>query len=469
MRGLNHRTIPIAPGREARAQVPMHWEAAERAPAPAPGQEHGRIRPETRERQHGGRNSGSVGGRARPLGGIKVYLSYKNPMLGRYAYNRSGRRGMRPDQAVGGMNKDQQYAAAPTLRAFHSDHEACGPVASGRMRPVAFERPASMHRPDSNGYGSAPASGPGMGHAEASGRHGAGMPSHSLVMDGGAGAPSDTGCPVSGRIPAGARRGHASAPAESSPGAGPAGAQAPEAVLPHPGTQPTYPCDAPSRHTHEAPAASGAGSAMHGQAHETPAPALAGGRHLAGEGIQPPPYAHRSASHSRAHGHSGIRHGGPHVTGHHASGGQPPADAFSPDAPHSGSSAGRVTVIAACEEPAGWPSSAHAAGIFGPAGAGAQHAQGQAPACGEDAPEAGHNPFPRAHTASTLIAPANCTFPMAGIGPMVEPPCTTAAHAAPVPLHGPTLRRAQAGMPVFGGRRKAIQLRVISAGSPPLE
>jgi hypothetical protein len=85
-----------------------------------------------------------------------------------------------------------------------------------------------------------------------------------------------------------------------------------------------------------------------------------------------------------------------------------------------------------------------------------------------------YNPVPHesAHSRpSHAYAPARtpCCIgaPRVARVPMAEPHFTSHAHEAP---HWPPGRRgSHAGMMSHGGRRKPVQLRVISAGSPPLE
>jgi len=103
MRLLNHRTTSIR--REERA-----WEARARA------------MPEST-------------GRPKLLPGYKPHLSYKNPLLGKYAYNKSGKRGLRADQVTGGMNRNNLTQKAPSIHI--SSHTEQSTVSSPGGEPKA--------------------------------------------------------------------------------------------------------------------------------------------------------------------------------------------------------------------------------------------------------------------------------------------------------------------------------------------
>ncbi|MCI0504213.1 hypothetical protein L0Y65_05915 [Candidatus Micrarchaeota archaeon] len=68
----------------------------------------------------------------------KPHLSFKNPLLHKYAYNKSGRRGLRADQVTGGLNRNTMHQRAPSVSHSSPLEHCSNPILSGEIRNLAL-------------------------------------------------------------------------------------------------------------------------------------------------------------------------------------------------------------------------------------------------------------------------------------------------------------------------------------------
>lgn len=95
------------------------------------------IRREERNRGELARAMPKVLQRPELLPGYTPHLSYKSPLRG-YAYNKSGRRGLRADQVTCGMNRNTLTQKAPHIPFSSPLEHSANPILSGEIRNLAL-------------------------------------------------------------------------------------------------------------------------------------------------------------------------------------------------------------------------------------------------------------------------------------------------------------------------------------------